>query len=200
MFDSVPCIGLAFVLESSPRVRSHARIRWRAGEDEMVMRREVRDVGTMLSLFRSEEEDSRDVRAKSLTAEGDEVEATAELVPRHNKSKKKRASTSSTTSDSDDDNSKSISEESNLDDGEVEAKDKGDDDNDMIEIDEEAIKFKEMLEAQNKAAVAAFDNQPIVGPAPAPRAAGHISYGGALRPGEGDAMAQYVQQGKQIPR
>jgi len=27
--------------------------RWRAGEDEMVMRGEVRDVGTMLSLFRS---------------------------------------------------------------------------------------------------------------------------------------------------
>ncbi len=142
----------------------------------------------------------RKVRAKSLTAEDDEVEATAELVPRHNKSKNKPASTSSTTSDSDDDNSKSISEESNLDDGEVEAKEKGDEDNDMIEIDEEAIKFKEMLEAQNKAAVAAFDNQPIVGPAPAPRAEGHISYGGALRPGEGDAMAQYVQQGKRIPR
>jgi len=142
----------------------------------------------------------RKVRAKSLTAEDDEVEATAELVPRHNKSKKKPASTSSTTSDSDDDNSKSISEESNLDDGEVGAKEKGDEDNDMIEIDEEAIKFKEMLEAQKKAAVAAFDNEPIVGPAPAPRAEGHISYGGALRPGEGDAMAQYVQQGKRIPR
>ncbi|KAL2603131.1 hypothetical protein R1flu_029319 [Riccia fluitans] len=43
-------------------------------------------------------------------------------------------------------------------------------------------------------------SQPMVGPAPAPRAEGHISYGGALRPGEGDAMAQYVQQGKRIPR
>ncbi|GMP53970.1 hypothetical protein CsSME_00019272 [Camellia sinensis var. sinensis] len=33
-----------------------------------------------------------------------------------------------------------------------------------------------------------------------PRAEGHISYGEALRPGEGDAIAQYVQQGKRIPR
>ncbi|KAI7981955.1 NKAP family protein [Camellia lanceoleosa] len=34
---------------------------------------------------------------------------------------------------------------------------------------------------------------------PLPRDEGHISYGGALRPGEGDAIAQYVQQGKRIP-
>ncbi|KAF5961022.1 hypothetical protein HYC85_002231 [Camellia sinensis] len=34
---------------------------------------------------------------------------------------------------------------------------------------------------------------------PLPRVEGHISYGGALRPGEGDAIAQYVQQGKCIP-
>ncbi|VAI86536.1 unnamed protein product [Triticum turgidum subsp. durum] len=27
-----------------------------------------------------------------------------------------------------------------------------------------------------------------------------VKYGGALRPGEGDAMAQFVQQGKRIPR
>ncbi|KAF5939387.1 hypothetical protein HYC85_023646 [Camellia sinensis] len=35
---------------------------------------------------------------------------------------------------------------------------------------------------------------------PLPRAEGHISYGGALRLGEGDAIAQYVQQGKCILR
>lgn len=29
---------------------------------------------------------------------------------------------------------------------------------------------------------------------------GHMSYGGALRPGEGAAIAQYVQQNKRIPR
>ncbi|KAK8506223.1 hypothetical protein V6N12_074271 [Hibiscus sabdariffa] len=61
----------------------------------------------------------------------------------------------------------------------------------------EALKFKEMLESQRKPAL---DNEPMVGPAPLPRAEGHISYGGALRPGEGDAIAQYVQQGKRIPR
>uniref|UniRef100_A0A803PGC2 NF-kappa-B-activating protein C-terminal domain-containing protein n=1 Tax=Cannabis sativa TaxID=3483 RepID=A0A803PGC2_CANSA len=66
------------------------------------------------------------------------------------------------------------------------------------ETDMEALKFKELIEAQKKPA--ALDNEPMVGPAPLPRAEGHISYGGALRPGEGDAIAQYVQQGKRIPR
>lgn len=61
----------------------------------------------------------------------------------------------------------------------------------------EALKIKEILEAQKKSA---FDNEMPVGPMPLPRAEGHISYGGALRPGEGDAIAQYVQQGKRIPR
>ncbi|XP_072980854.1 uncharacterized protein [Typha angustifolia] len=65
------------------------------------------------------------------------------------------------------------------------------------EIDPEALMFKEMIEAQKKPML---DNEPLVGPVPLPRAEGHISYGGALRPGEGDAIAQYVQQGKRIPR
>ncbi|KAI5071911.1 hypothetical protein GOP47_0014162 [Adiantum capillus-veneris] len=73
------------------------------------------------------------------------------------------------------------------------------DDDAAVEIDEEAMKFKVLLDAQKKSA-AALENEPIVGPAPAPKAEGHISYGGALRPGEGDAIAQYVQQGKRIPR
>ncbi|CAK9139802.1 unnamed protein product [Ilex paraguariensis] len=67
-------------------------------------------------------------------------------------------------------------------DGEVDAKSKENDD--------------EMIELQKKTAM---DNEPVVGPVPLPRAEGHISYGGALRPGEGDAIAQYVQQGKRIP-
>ncbi|KAF0898710.1 hypothetical protein E2562_009321 [Oryza meyeriana var. granulata] len=71
------------------------------------------------------------------------------------------------------------------------------DETNVPEIDPEAIKFKEMLEAQKKAAL---ENEMPVGPMPLPRAEGHISYGGALRPGEGDAIAQYVQQGKRIPR
>ena len=61
----------------------------------------------------------------------------------------------------------------------------------------EALNFKEIFEAQKKPAL---DSEPVVGPMPLPRAEGHISYGGALRPGEGDAIAQYVQQGKRIPR
>ncbi|KAK4771970.1 hypothetical protein SAY86_013745 [Trapa natans] len=67
----------------------------------------------------------------------------------------------------------------------------------MAESNAEALRLKELIESQNKSAL---DNEPVVGPAPLPRAEGHISYGGALRPGEGDAIAQYVQQGKRIPR
>ncbi|KAL3647868.1 hypothetical protein CASFOL_008836 [Castilleja foliolosa] len=65
------------------------------------------------------------------------------------------------------------------------------------EMNEEMLKFKEMIEQRNKPAL---EDEPVVGPMPLPRAEGHISYGGALRPGEGDAIAQYVQQGKRIPR
>ena len=36
----------------------------------------------------------------------------------------------------------------------------------------------------------------VVAPKPLPEPEGHISYGGALRAGEGDAIAQYVEQGK----
>ncbi|KAI9181567.1 hypothetical protein LWI28_016258 [Acer negundo] len=65
------------------------------------------------------------------------------------------------------------------------------------EIDDELVQFKELIESQKKPVL---ENDPVVGPMPLPRAEGHISYGGALRPGEGDAIAQYVQQGKRIPR
>ncbi|KAL7198773.1 hypothetical protein ACSBR2_021137 [Camellia fascicularis] len=66
-----------------------------------------------------------------------------------------------------------------------------------IEDDSELLMFKEMIESRKKSTL---ENEPVVGPMPLPRAEGHISYGGALRPGEGDAIAQYVQQGKRIPR
>ncbi|GAB2275226.1 hypothetical protein Dimus_009987 [Dionaea muscipula] len=65
------------------------------------------------------------------------------------------------------------------------------------EISPEVLKFKELIDFQKKNALS---NEPPVGPMPLPKAEGHISYGGALRPGEGDAIAQYVQQGKRIPR
>uniref|UniRef100_A0A7N0TUZ5 NF-kappa-B-activating protein C-terminal domain-containing protein n=1 Tax=Kalanchoe fedtschenkoi TaxID=63787 RepID=A0A7N0TUZ5_KALFE len=63
---------------------------------------------------------------------------------------------------------------------------------------EDVLRFKEMIESYKKPGL--DDEAVIVGPMPLPRAEGHISYGGALRPGEGDAIAQYVQQGKRIPR
>ncbi|XLS65691.1 hypothetical protein HN51_025665 [Arachis hypogaea] len=65
------------------------------------------------------------------------------------------------------------------------------------EVNPEALKLKELFESQK---TPALDNEPAVGPMPLPKAEGHISYGGALRPGEGDAIMQYVQQGKRIPR
>ncbi|EPS72547.1 hypothetical protein M569_02207, partial [Genlisea aurea] len=69
--------------------------------------------------------------------------------------------------------------------------------NDIDDNDAELLEFKEMIELRKKANV---EDEPIVGPMPLPKAEGHINYGGALRPGEGDAIAQYVQQGKRIPR
>lgn len=65
------------------------------------------------------------------------------------------------------------------------------------EVASEVLLLKEMMELRKKPAL---EDEPVVGPMPLPRAEGHISYGGALRPGEGDAIAQYVQQGKRIPR
>ncbi|CAK7346573.1 unnamed protein product [Dovyalis caffra] len=97
-------------------------------------------------------------------------------------------------------NSRSETERENLDSHESSGSEKSkvnDDEGNEAEIDAEALMFKEMIEAQKKPAL---DSEPVVGPMPLPRAEGHISYGGALRPGEGDAIAQYVQQGKRIPR
>ncbi|KAI7991409.1 NKAP family protein [Camellia lanceoleosa] len=90
------------------------------------------------------------------------------------------------------------SDENENSDSEVDAKNISKVDDAMtIEDDSELLMFKEMIESRKKSAL---ENEPVVGPMPLPRAEGHISYGGALRPGEGDAIAQYVQQGKRIPR
>ncbi|KAL4588163.1 hypothetical protein LXL04_001044 [Taraxacum kok-saghyz] len=74
------------------------------------------------------------------------------------------------------------------------------DESEKTEMDSELMLFKEMIESRKKSGLPVDDEEPEVGPMPLPRAEGHISYGGALRPGEGDAIAQYVQQGKRIPR
>ncbi|KAJ9188122.1 hypothetical protein P3X46_003514 [Hevea brasiliensis] len=102
------------------------------------------------------------------------------------RSRKKRSETESASSYSD----KSS-------DADIDAKGKSKPDEMKTEINADALILKEMIEAQKKPAL---DNEPTVGPMPLPRAEGHINYGGALRPGEGDAIAQYVQQGKRIPR
>ncbi|XVF72390.1 hypothetical protein PTKIN_Ptkin12aG0117800 [Pterospermum kingtungense] len=111
-------------------------------------------------------------------------------------SSKSRSRRSKKTRGSDNDSQGSYSDKSS--DSAVDAKNKEKaDEAKMAEKSAEALMFKEMIEGQKKPAL---DNEPMVGPAPLPRAEGHISYGGALRPGEGDAIAQYVQQGKRIPR
>ncbi|XP_062085666.1 uncharacterized protein LOC133791767 [Humulus lupulus] len=121
----------------------------------------------------------------------------------HVKSKKGKSSSGSSRStrskkkSSDIESGSSQHSEENLD-SEIDANSKAKVEELNEETDLEALKFKELIEAQKKPA--ALDNEPMVGPAPLPRAEGHISYGGALRPGEGDAIAQYVQQGKRIPR
>ncbi|CAN7017975.1 unnamed protein product [Brassica oleracea var. botrytis] len=62
----------------------------------------------------------------------------------------------------------------------------------------ELKKFREMVNNESKMkSLAPEEEEAEVGP----KAEGHMSgYGPALRPGEGDAIAQYVQQGKRIPR
>ena len=77
---------------------------------------------------------------------------------------------------------------------------------------EQARRFRAFVEAQRRkaaeeaetAAAAAKEKEEdvFVGPAAPPRPvqAGGADYGKALLPGEGDAMAQYVQAGKRIPR
>ncbi|CAK9147046.1 unnamed protein product [Ilex paraguariensis] len=122
-----------------------------------------------------------------------EVSDASQLSEDGLRSKKLKRSSSSLSK-----RSKSKSDLNESSDGEVDAKSKENDDEVKTnEFDSELLMFKEMIEMRKKAAT---DNEPMVGPVPLPRAEGHISYGGALRPGEGDAIAQYVQQGKRIPR
>ncbi|KNA22574.1 hypothetical protein SOVF_032480 [Spinacia oleracea] len=123
---------------------------------------------------RRRESDSED-DSKSEDEEGDE--------------RKEKSKRSSKKKKSDEGNSSSASEKEEK----IEL-----DEANIDELNPEALALKEMLESQKMAA--ALINEAPVGPQPLPKAEGHISYGGALRPGEGDAIAQYVQQGKRIPR
>lgn len=77
----------------------------------------------------------------------------------------------------------------------------------LEKVDKVELKMDEVEKNESNGELFAFKDkkttleaEAVVGPMPLPKAEGHISYGGALRPGEGDAIAQYVQQGKRIPR
>ncbi|RZR88290.1 hypothetical protein BHM03_00015833 [Ensete ventricosum] len=150
-------------------------------EDEEDRKRRRRKSGRRRTKSTKSERGNRWKRRKSSATSSDDSEEESDSSPRPTgkalRKSKKRSKKSDTPSDSE------------ADDGPADAK--------KPEVDPEALKFKEMIESQKKLAL---DNEPFVGPAPLPRAEGHISYGGALRPGEGDAIAQYVQQGKRIPR
>ncbi|CAA3006172.1 Hypothetical predicted protein [Olea europaea subsp. europaea] len=145
---------------------------------------------------------SRRRRSYSSESEADESETEDSDASDHGKSKKRKHASSSKSQSSkknEPDNESSNADES-CSDSEVDgknAKQKVDEAEVDDENNAELLKFKEMIESRKKLTL---DNEPLVGPLPLPRAEGHISYGGALRPGEGDAIAQYVQQGKRIPR
>lgn len=140
---------------------------------------------TRKSKSRYSDSDDSDSRG----SETDQSDASQSSDDDHGKSKKPKLSLSKRSKkeqQSESESDESLGSEQKMDDGAKQA-----------EINAEVLKFKEMIDFQKKPPL---DNEPTVGPMPLPRAEGHISYGGALRPGEGDAIAQYVQQGKRIPR
>ncbi|XP_009596019.1 uncharacterized protein [Nicotiana tomentosiformis] len=128
--------------------------------------------------------DESESKSQSQESDSDDSDA-SKKQKRDLKSKKKK-----------DDGDSDIPEKSLELDGDARINEKADETT-IDEVDSELLEFKELIEARKKSNL---DNEPQVGPMPLPRAEGHISYGGALRPGEGDAIAQYVQQGKRIPR
>ncbi|KAL2540600.1 Nkap C domain-containing protein [Abeliophyllum distichum] len=153
----------------------------------------------------SSRKNKRSGRRRSYSSESETDESLTEDsdASDHVKSKKRKHA-SSLKSQSSKKKIESVSESSKSDesrsDFEIDGKNvkqKVDEANLNDENNAELLKFKEMIESRKKLTM---DNEPVVGPMPLPRAEGHISYGGALRPGEGDAIAQYVQQGKRIPR
>nr|GMD13896.1 NF-kappa-B-activating protein [Ipomoea batatas] len=118
----------------------------------------------------------------------------------HVKSKKRRSSSSRSrrSNKRKESDSEASQPDENSDSG-AEAKDKQEVEETLgNEVTSEVLELKELIESRMKPPM---DNELIVGPMPMPRTDGQpVNYGGALRPGEGDAIAQYVQQGKRIPR
>jgi len=120
------------------------------------------------------------------------------------KKKKKVESSSSSSSSPSSSSSSSSGSDSEGDKG---GKDKGGKDGEPGEDppsdmdDEDAQLFREFMAQQRAAVKPVEEEEAFVGPAlPPQKASVDVNYGGALLPGEGDAMAAYVQSGKRIPR
>ncbi|XP_031100889.1 NKAP family protein CG6066 [Ipomoea triloba] len=138
-------------------------------------------------------------RRKSDESETESSEA-SESSEDHVKSKKRRSSSSrSRRSNKRKESDSEASQPHESSDSGAEAKDKQEVEETLgNEVTSEVLELKELIESRMKPPM---DNELIVGPMPMPRTDGQpVNYGGALRPGEGDAIAQYVQQGKRIPR
>ncbi|EYU46570.1 hypothetical protein ABFS82_04G029700 [Erythranthe guttata] len=145
----------------------------------------------------------RSSRKKSLTSESESASDDSETsAGAKSKQRKHRSSSRSKKGkkkrEVDSENSDSNGSASDQEAGGKELVHKADEVKVNDEMDDELLIFKEMMELRKKSNN--LEEEQVVGPMPLPRAEGHISYGGALRPGEGDAIAQYVQQGKRIPR
>nr|GMD20048.1 NF-kappa-B-activating protein-like [Ipomoea batatas] len=146
----------------------------------------------------SESADSSD-DSESDESETESSEA-SESSEDHVKSKKRRSSSSrSRRSNKRKESDSEASQPHESSDSGAEAKDKQEVEETLgNEVTSEVLELKELIESRMKPPM---DNELIVGPMPMPRTDGQpVNYGGALRPGEGDAIAQYVQQGKRIPR
>ncbi|KAL7226617.1 hypothetical protein ACSBR1_021672 [Camellia fascicularis] len=146
---------------------------------------------------RSSTRKSRDIDSDESESEASENEESSDDQVKSKKLRRSSSLQSKTSKKKRESDVGSLDSDENSD-SEVDAKNISKVDDAMtIEDDSELLMFKEMIESRKKSTL---ENEPVVGPMPLPRAEGHISYGGALRPGEGDAIAQYVQQGKRIPR
>nr|GMD17174.1 NF-kappa-B-activating protein [Ipomoea batatas] len=134
------------------------------------------------------------------SSDDSESETESSEASDHVKSKKRRSSSSRSrrSNKRKESDSEASQPDENSDSG-AEAKDKQEVEETLgNEVTSEVLELKELIESRMKPPM---DNELIVGPMPMPRTDGQpVNYGGALRPGEGDAIAQYVQQGKRIPR
>ncbi|CAN8247992.1 unnamed protein product [Cochlearia groenlandica] len=147
----------------------------------------------------SDSDESSDEDSK---AEESEISVSSSGDDEYTKSKSKRQKKVSTFSSKRSKGKKTKSESEN-DGSDSDMKEKLEETVKNVELDEEEMKkLREIIESKKKSSAPEEEEEEEgdVGPMPLPKAEGHISYGGALRPGEGDAIAQYVQQGKRIPR